>query len=275
MSSFIRDYRGRKLSSMPSQIIVILLSFSFVLGYFFRWIVTEGGRGNDKEVNLRHNASNNACLVFLGQYSGSRYKQSSTVDRKCLVESKWMQLEQHSMHLEDEDHTLIDDWLFINYHDRINVLVEDPSSVGNNEPKFLIFRQTKYALEDRQSLAIIGGIIEVGEDALAAAKREVKEELNGMECNTFLPLGRYRTDVNRGMGWVNSFLASDCVHGSNRLPLQDYVGEEVGTADTEKQEIISMSLKAILENVKNGKFLEVQWSNTVALAMMHYIMDRC
>ena len=61
------------------------------------------------------------------------------------------------MHLEDEDHTLIDDWLFINYHDRINVLVEDPSSLENNEPKFLIFRQSKYALEDRESLAIVGG----------------------------------------------------------------------------------------------------------------------
>ena len=90
--------------------------------------------------------------------------------------------------------TLIDDWLFIDYHDRINVLVEDPEN-SEAETKFLVFRQTKYALEGRKSLAIVGGIIEPNEDATDAAAREVNEEL-GLDCQ-LEPLGRFRTDVNR------------------------------------------------------------------------------
>ena len=42
-----------------------------------------------------------------------------------------------------------------------------------------------------------------------AAQREVMEELR-MKCPTWHHLGRYRTDVNKGMGWVSSFLAMDC-----------------------------------------------------------------
>jgi ADP-ribose pyrophosphatase YjhB (NUDIX family) len=88
--------------------------------------------------------------------------------------------------------------LFIDYHDRINVLVEDPKSSKKqgSEKQFLIFRQSKYALEGRQSMAIVGGIIEPGEDATSAASREVNEELD-LDCQ-FEFLGRFRTDVNRG-----------------------------------------------------------------------------
>ena len=68
-------------------------------------------------------------------------------------------------------------------------------------------------------LAIIGGIIEPGEDPKVAAVREVKEEM-GIECRDLIPLGRYRTDVNRGMGWVNSFVAVNCrdVSGVEAVP---------------------------------------------------------
>ena len=71
---------------------------------------------------------------------------------------------------------------------------------NNRETQFLIFRQTKYALEGRQSYAIVGGIIEPGEKAVDAAQREVHEEL-GLLCDTTF-LGRFRTDVNRGRYYV-------------------------------------------------------------------------
>jgi ADP-ribose pyrophosphatase YjhB (NUDIX family) len=167
------------------------------------------------------------------------------------------------------DKTLIDDWLFIDYHDRINVLVEDPENNNTNEgpTQFLIFRQTKYALEGRQSLAIVGGIIEPQEEAQHAAAREVKEEL-GLNCQMQL-LGRFRTDVNRGMGWVNSFIAHDCEKESLQDESKIDPNEEVGAADSEKQKVISMTLQEVVQRVRNGEFVEVQWSNTVALAMMN------
>ena len=88
----------------------------------------------------------------------------------------------------------------IDYHDRINVVVEYNSDTNNKnrERNFLVFEQSKYALDGRQSLAIVGGIIEPGEEPEYAARREVNEEM-GLTCEIFYPLGRWRTDVNRGM----------------------------------------------------------------------------
>jgi 8-oxo-dGTP pyrophosphatase MutT (NUDIX family) len=104
----------------------------------------------------------------------------------------------------------ISDWLWIDYHDRINVLVEAPSIASNsssssssstNERQFYVFDQSKYALEGRTSMAIIGGIIEPGESPERAAMREVEEEMH-VTCDQLHWLGRFRTDVESwyGMG---------------------------------------------------------------------------
>lgn len=167
-----------------------------------------------------------------------------------------------------------DDWLWIDYHDRINVVVEDErGQEALHERRFLVFEQTKYALEGRSSLAIIGGIIEPGEDPEQAARREVEEEMGGLTCANFHFLGRYRSDVNRGVGWLNSFLATDCSRRKNRNPEEAKNGnhpvEEVGAADTEEQKLKSISLAEFREAALHGKFLEVQWTTTVAQALLH------
>ena len=108
-------------------------------------------------------AKKNACDISLGEYRGPVYHsvESGTIgESKCLVGSKWMQVSLHTVQFPGSDATY-DDWLWIDYHDRINVLVED-SVVGEDESRFLVFEQTKYALEGRKSLAIVGGIIEPG-----------------------------------------------------------------------------------------------------------------
>ena len=150
---------------------------------------------------------NNKCLLSFGKYSGSIYKTNNTLNNKCLIESPWMRVAQHTVQLPDDANDnvkkkkMIDDWLFIDYHDRINVLVEAPvDSEDKEEQKFIILEQTKYAL-DTPSYAIVGGIIEPKEESTLAAKREVQEELN-ISCNNWNSLGKYRTDVNRGMGYV-------------------------------------------------------------------------
>jgi hypothetical protein len=79
-----------------------------------------------------------------------------------------MRVMQHKVRLTDDNSKVdkvIDDWLWIDYHDRVNVLVH--SSVRNHvgENQFYILRQTKYALEGRRSLAVVGGIIEPGDTA--------------------------------------------------------------------------------------------------------------
>jgi hypothetical protein len=71
------------------------------------------------------------------------------------------------------------------------------------------------------------------------------------------------------MGWIHPFLARDCKYGV----FDDGSGEpsnaDVGAHDMEKQNVQSMTLSEVKDSVMNQKFIEVQWSNTVALAMLH------
>ncbi|KAL7459385.1 hypothetical protein ACHAWC_011238 [Mediolabrus comicus] len=232
----------------------------------------------------------NSCLISFGTYRGIKFESHSTdsnnnsgeetIGNKCLIESPWMRLAQHTVQIVENNRDksnvikVIDDWLFIDYHDRINVLVQDPDSSQNDtNPSFLILKQTKYALSSQQSLAVVGGIVEPGEEPLVAAKREVSEELL-VSCNSWTSLGKYRTDVNRGMGWVHPFLARDCVYTKTTLPL--LVGDtesngNVGAHDIELQNKQSMTLNEVKDAVMKERFVEVQWSNTVALAMLHLI----
>lgn len=231
-----------------------------------------------------------SCILSFGTYRGNKYESHSTdssnnsgeetIGNKCLIESPWMRLAQHTVQIVENNRDksnvikVIDDWLFIDYHDRINVLVQDPDSSQNDtNPSFLILKQTKYALSSQQSLAVVGGIVEPGEEPLVAAKREVSEELL-VSCNSWTSLGKYRTDVNRGMGWVHPFLARDCVYTKTTLPL--LVGDtesngNVGAHDIERQNKQSMTLNEVKDAVMKERFVEVQWSNTVALAVLHLI----
>lgn len=229
--------------------------------------------GFDISAVRNNNAKAKGCAVSFGTYHGNVYnnKKSGTIAApKCLVESKWMKVQQHTVRLPGND-AVIDDWLWIDYHDRINVLVEAEASIGQKEPTFLVFEQSKYALEGRMSKAIIGGIVEPGENPEDAAMREVEEEM-GMHCKKINFLGRYRTDVNRGMGWVNSFLATNCSkkQSGGRSDLANVKGnaEEVGTADTERQDLRTITLTELRNAARAGEFLEVQWSATVALALL-------
>jgi hypothetical protein len=231
------------------------------------------------------------CLVSHGKYNGHVYNSldasskggGATLSNQCLVQSRWMRLAQHSVQLPGSD-TVIDDWLWIDYHDRINVLVEAPKTNPDQGVSFLIIEQTKYALDSVMSLAVVGGIIEpttqiddngiktqvvMPEAPLMAAQREVEEEM-GVVCNAWIPLGKFRTDVNRGMGWVNPFLARDCSFTTKDGIVEESATNVVGGADTEQQKMITMTLSEVREAVINGRFLEVQWSNTVALAILQF-----
>jgi 8-oxo-dGTP pyrophosphatase MutT (NUDIX family) len=212
------------------------------------------------------------CRISFGTYNGPKYlsEKFTRGNPKCLVQSKWMRLMQHSVQL-TKSSPVIEDWLWIDYHERVNVLVEAPTVTGapSQERQWLIFKQFKYALEDASTLAIIGGIIEHGETPMEAASREIQEELQ-VTCQSSTFLGRFRTDVNRGMGYTNSFVMMDCSYIRSGSEEQNGAKkEEVGESDQEQQDVIRMSTSQVKDAVRQGKFMEVQWSNTVALALMH------
>ena len=73
------------------------------------------------------------------------------------------------------------------------------------------------------------------------------------------------------MGWVNSFIAHECEKGKSDESKSIDSSEEVGAADTERQDVVSLTIDEVKQNVQEGNFLEVQWSNTVALAMLKLV----
>ena len=258
-------------------------SSSYFSSFLFGW--NSGGSTGGKII--QHGRSGD-CVQSFGKYRGHVYQQREAGFigiPKCLVESKWMKVQQHTVMLPVTD-KVIYDWLWIDYHDRINVLVEaeattttTTTTTRQTDKKFMVFEQTKYALEGRTSKAIIGGIIEPEEEPKQAAIREVQEEM-GVKCENMHFLGRFRTDVNRGMGWVNSFLATNCSKRQTESKNSYFAkrssssssgkaNDEVGTADTERQDLRLLTLTELRQAAAKGEFLEVQWSNTVALALLH------
>ena len=244
---------------------IVGYAIAFVAGFLFHRVLvvsSDPATASPSSSSLLRSASS-GCSISFGPYKGPRYRSASSTigETKCLIESKFLQISQHRVQLQPNQ-PIIDDWLWIDYHDRINVLVM------SGDRQFSVFQQTKYALEDRQSLAIVGGIIEPHELPEHAARREVEEELQ-LHCQTFQFLGRYRTDVNRGMGWTNTYLASECQRRRGMGDEAMNPSEEVGAPDTERQDLRVISLDALKEGVRNGKFLEIQWTATIALAILH------
>lgn len=227
------------------------------------------------DISHPSSTSTGECQISFGAYRGKEYttETGGTVGQPiCLVESKFLKVQQHSVRMpNDESGSIIPDWLWIDYHDRINVLIEAEKKSGETDPFFLVFGQTKYALEGRMSLAIVGGIIEPHEEPEQAARREVEEEMGGLQCQDFHFLGRFRTDVNRGMGWTNTFVAANCRKAEPRAVAdqhQNQEKEEVGVADTERQDLKRISLNDLRQAVIAGEFLEIQWTATIALALL-------
>jgi len=78
-------------------------------------------------------------------------------------------------------------------------------------------------------------------------------------------LGRYRTAANRGGGFVYTFLLKHAV------PLVPSGGRPgfVGTGDGESQELLYLNQKDAFRAVSEGRFVEVKWAATFALALLN------
>ena len=135
----------------------------------------------------------------------------------------------------------------------MNVLVRT-----RRDGQFVVIRQTKYAIPD-STLAPVGGFIEDGETPLAAAKRELHEELS-LRSTQWHALGSYVTSANRGGGRVHCFFADGGMPSTERAAAD--------TRDAESQNIVRLSRASLLEALSAGRFGEVKWTATVALALL-------
>ncbi len=166
--------------------------------------------------------------------------------RTLLKHSRYLTVESHTVELPDG--RVIDDWPWIITPDYINVVAITTDGL------YLVFRQTKYAVEGT-SLAVVGGYLEPGEDPLAAAKRELLEE-TGHEAPDWTSLGHYAADGNRGSGTAHFYLA----RGARKVA-------DTASDDLEEQELLRLSRAEMEAALAAGEFKVLGWAAVVALAL--------
>lgn len=168
-----------------------------------------------------------------------------TLARRVLCRvNRFLTVELHEV--ETSDGTRIPDWPWIVTPDYANVLARTA------EGRFLCLRQPKYAVPGI-TLAPVGGYIEPGEDPLAAAKRELREE-TGYEAPEWHALGRGAVDSNRGAGTAHLFLALDAVPKHPRH-----------VDDLEQQEMLALTRPELEAALEGGEFKVLAWAAVVAL----------
>jgi ADP-ribose pyrophosphatase len=171
-----------------------------------------------------------------------------TLSRQTVLEySEFLTVESHTVELPDGQ--VISDWPWLVTPDYINVVAV--TEIG----EFICFRQAKYGVEGT-SLAPVGGYLEADEDPLDTAKRELLEE-TGYESHSWLSLGSYTVDGNRGAGTAHLFLARDARRVTE--PISD---------DLEEQQLLHLSRFEVEAALAAGEFKVLAWATIVALALL-------
>ena len=172
-----------------------------------------------------------------------------TVPRETILDGgKVLMVESRTVKLPDGRG--IPDWPWVVAPDAAIVVAV------TEDGQFLCFRQTKYAVEGT-TLAPVGGMLEPGERPLAAAQRELLEEM-GYEAREWVNVGSYVLDPNRGVGTMHLFLA-----------LQARQVAEPDSDDLEDQELLRLSKAEIEAALQAGEFKVVAWTAAVAMALNH------
>jgi len=170
-----------------------------------------------------------------------------TLSRRVILdESPWLVVEHHQVELPDG--RVIPNWHWVITPDYVNVIAV--TEVG----EFLCFRQVKYAIEG-PTLGIIGGYINAGEDPLAAAQRELREE-TGYEAPNWTALGHYRVDPNRGIAMGHLYLAQGARWAGPGM-----------VDDLEEQKLLLLSQAEIEAALEAGEIKVLAWAAAVAFAL--------
>jgi 8-oxo-dGTP pyrophosphatase MutT (NUDIX family) len=172
-----------------------------------------------------------------------------TISRRTILDlGRHLAVESHVIQLPDG--SMIEDWPWVIIPDAAIVLAR------TRDQRYLVFRQTKYAVSG-VTLAPVGGMIEPGEPPVEAAKRELREEM-GYAAGTWVSLGAYAVEPNRGVGAAHLFLALDITRVSRPSP-----------DDLEEQVLLGLSRQELKEALFAGQFKVVSWAACVALALQY------
>jgi ADP-ribose pyrophosphatase len=172
----------------------------------------------------------------------------TTVKREIAFHhSKWLTVEDHTIRLPDGK--TLTEWPWIITPDFINVIAI------TDQGRFLLFRQTKYAVQG-VALAPVGGYLEPNEDPLLAARRELREE-TGYEAPDWTSLGSYAVDGNHGVATAHFYLARN----ARKV-------KEPESDDLEEQELLELTREEMLKEVSGRNFPVMSWMAAVSLALL-------
>ena len=170
-----------------------------------------------------------------------------TLSRRTILDRRpWLSVESHVVELPDG--RVIDDWPWVESREFANVVAV------TEDGRFLVFRQTKYAVEGI-TLGPVGGYIDEGEEPLAAARRELLEE-TGYESREWTTLWSYVVDGNRGCGVWHLFLAQ----GARKVAEPD-------ADDLEEQVPLLLTRDEVEAALAAGEIEVLSWVTVVALAL--------
>ena len=162
--------------------------------------------------------------------------------------NRFLQVERHTIELPDG--TIIDDWPWIISPDYVLIV---PVTKQNT---LLLFQQVKYAVTGT-SLAPIGGYLEMNEDALGAAKRELREEM-GCAAQEWIHLGSVPVNGNHGGGNAHLYLALDVTS----------VGEPIRD-DLEEMNLVELTLDEVEQKLFQGEVKVQGWVAMMAMAVLY------
>jgi ADP-ribose pyrophosphatase YjhB (NUDIX family) len=172
-----------------------------------------------------------------------------TLNRRTVYDQPpWLVVELHAVELPDG--RVIPDWPWIKTPDYINVVAITA------EGTYLCFRQNKYGIAG-ESMAVIGGYLIPGEQSLAAAQRELREE-TGYAAPEWIDLGHFVVDPNRGVATGHLYLA----RGARRVA-------DPASDDLEEQQLIFLTRVELENALANGEFKVLAWAAAVAFALQH------
>lgn len=172
-----------------------------------------------------------------------RIEASTTV----YESAPWLRIQKQSV-VTPNGHP-IDDWHVIELPSFVNVMARLEGG------GFLLLRQNKFLCQG-ESLATVGGLIDPGETPRSAAERELWEE-SGCRSQTWVELGDYVIDPNRGCGRCYLFFADHCKRC-----------EPASAPDAEQLDILVVSEQELLQIALSPEVKSLAWATCILKTLL-------
>jgi ADP-ribose pyrophosphatase len=183
----------------------------------------------------------------------SDFKPWKIIHRKLILDrSPWLRVHEDQVALPDGQ--IVDGYLHLEQPDFVIIIpVQAGGLIG-------LIRSYKHGV-GAVDLHPPAGYLEVGEDPLSTAKRELLEE-TGCEAEGWDELGSYVVSGNRGSGLAHIFLATDC---------QQITAPDSG--DLEEQEVVWLPVDDVYHLWAAGKFSQVATIAAIGLSLSRLNME--